>query len=68
MPDAGQAAVASRAPALARRDAAYYDAMVANATLGIGLSSRLGNEIRVKRGLAYGASSSLLARRDGGHR
>jgi zinc protease len=66
MPDAGQAAVAVARPALARRDAAYYDALVANATLGMGLSSRLGTEIRVKRGLAYGASSSILARRDGG--
>lgn len=66
MPDAGQAAVAVARPALRRRDAAYYDALVANATLGLGLSSRLGTEIRVKRGLAYGANSSLSARRDGG--
>ncbi len=34
--------------------------------LGTGFSSRLNQEIRIKRGLAYGASSRLSARRAGG--
>jgi zinc protease len=36
---------------------------VANATLGVGFTSRLNQEIRIKRGLAYGARSGLDARR-----
>jgi zinc protease len=65
-PDAGQASVVVARPALARRDADFYRAQVANAVLGTGFNSRLNQEIRVKRGLAYGASSSLSGRRDGG--
>ncbi len=36
---------------------------MANAVLGGGYSARLNEDIRVKRGLSYGAGSSLTARR-----
>jgi zinc protease len=63
MPGAGQAAVTLARRGIARSDPRYYAGVVANAMLGSGLSSRLNQEIRVKRGLAYGAGSSLSARR-----
>ncbi|MGJ3648588.1 M16 family metallopeptidase [Sphingomonas sp. GlSt437] len=66
MPGAGQAGVVVARPAIPRSDASFYPASVANAVLGGGYSSRLNLEIRVKRGLSYGASSRLEARRDGG--
>jgi zinc protease len=66
MPGAGQAAVAVARGAIARRDPLYYRALVANAVLGTGYSSRLNQEIRIKRGLAYGAGSSIEARRGQG--
>jgi zinc protease len=66
MPGAGQAGVVVARPGIARSDAAYFPAAVANATLGVGFSSRLNQEIRIKRGLAYGARSELDARRNGG--
>lgn len=66
MPGAGQAGVVVARPGIARSDATYFPAAVANATLGVGFSSRLNQEIRIKRGLAYGARSELDARRAGG--
>jgi zinc protease len=66
MPGAGQATVVVTGPAIARTDPRYYAGLVANAVLGGGYSARLNEEIRVKRGLSYGASSSLTARRDMG--
>jgi zinc protease len=66
MPGAGQAGVVVVRPGIARGDAAYFPASVANATLGVGFSSRLNQEIRIKRGLAYGARSELDARAAGG--
>lgn len=66
LPDAGQAAVSVVRPGIARSDPAYYAAQVANATLGVGFTSRLNQEIRIKRGLAYGAGSQLDARRNPG--
>jgi zinc protease len=66
MPGAGQAGVVVARPGIARGDAGYYPAQVANATLGVGFSSRLNQEIRIKRGLAYGARSGIDARRTGG--
>lgn len=62
-PGAGQAGVVVSRVGLARKDADYYPAAVANAALGVGFSSRLNQEIRIKRGLAYGAGSSVAARR-----
>ena len=66
MPGAGQAGVVVARPGIARDDKDYFPAAVANATLGVGFSSRLNQEIRIKRGLAYGARSELDARRAGG--
>ncbi|MEJ0066872.1 MAG: pitrilysin family protein [Caulobacteraceae bacterium] len=63
LPGTGQAAVSLTKPAIARSDPRYYQGLVANAVLGGGYSARLNEEIRVKRGLSYGAGSSLTARR-----
>ncbi|MDO7844091.1 M16 family metallopeptidase [Sphingomonas immobilis] len=63
MPGAEQAAVIVSRPGIARSDPDYYAASVTNAVLGGGYSSRLNQEIRIKRGLAYGASSRLTAHR-----
>ncbi|MFA6122271.1 MAG: pitrilysin family protein [Sphingomonas sp.] len=66
MPGSGQAGVVVARPGIARSDAAYYPAAVANTILGGGFSSRLNQEIRIKRGLAYGAGSSLQVGRNPG--
>ncbi len=66
MPDAGQAAVTVARPAIARSSPDYYSALVANAALGNGFVSRLNREIRIKRGLSYGAGSSIDPRREEG--
>ncbi|TPG15309.1 M16 family metallopeptidase [Sphingomonas oligophenolica] len=63
MPGAGQAGVVVARPGIERSDPRYYPLNVANTVLGGGFSSRLNQEIRIKRGLAYGASSSVQARR-----
>ena len=63
MPGAGQAGVVVARPGVARADPDYYPSAVANAVLGGGFSGRLNQEIRIRRGLAYGAGSSLQARR-----
>jgi zinc protease len=62
-PDAGQAAVAVVRTGITRRDPDYFIGIVANSVLS-GYSGRLNQEIRIKRGLSYGASSSMDARRD----
>ena len=66
MPGAGQAAVTVARPAISRTSPDYYAALVANAALGNGFVSRLNREIRIKRGLSYGAASSFEARRQPG--
>jgi zinc protease len=67
LPDAGQAAVAVGQPSLlARHDKNYYQAIVANSVLGGGYSARLNQEIRIRRGLSYGAGSDLSALLAGG--
>ncbi len=66
MPAAGQAAVVVGRPGLRRADSAYHLSLVANSILGGGYSSRLNEEIRIKRGLSYGANSSFDLRRDVG--
>lgn len=66
MPEAGQAAVNLAKPAIKRSSPDYYTGVVATAALGNGFASRLNREIRIKRGLSYGARSSLDARRDVG--
>ncbi|MDQ4122109.1 MAG: insulinase family protein [Acidobacteriota bacterium] len=67
LPDAGQAAVLVGQPSLiGREDEKYFAAQVANSVFGGGYSSRLNQEIRIRRGLSYGAGSDLSARRIGG--
>ena len=66
LPESGQAAVVVARQGLARSDPRYYPAIVANAVLGGGYSSRLNQEVRIRRGLSYGAGSGLDARRTAG--
>jgi zinc protease len=66
MPEAGQAAVTVARPTIARSSPDYYAGLVANAALGNGFVSRLNREIRIKRGLSYGAGSAIDPRRDAG--
>jgi zinc protease len=66
MPDAGQASVFVARAGLRRADPSYFAAQVANAVLGGGYSARLNEEIRIKRGLSYGAGSSFDFRREVG--
>lgn len=63
---AGQAGVVAAHAAPPRGDGDYYVGTVANAVLGGSYSARLNEEIRIKRGLSYGAGSSLMPRRDTG--
>jgi zinc protease len=64
LPNSGQAAVtyALTVPQIGRSDKRFYDASVMNSVLGGGYSSRLNYEIRIKRGLSYGAGSSIAWR------
>lgn len=62
-PDAGQAAVLLVSEGISRRDPDYFRGIVTNSVLD-GYSGRLNQEIRIKRGLSYGAGSSLDVRRD----
>jgi zinc protease len=64
-PDAGQAAVYLARAGINRKDPDYFRGIVSNSVLS-GYSGRLNQEIRIKRGLSYGAASSLDARRDVG--
>lgn len=65
MPRAGQAAVIVAAP-LPPLGTDRATAAVMNSVLGGGFSSRLSQEIRIRRGLSYSAGSALDARPDGG--
>ena len=62
MPDAGQAAVVAARSGINRGSPDYFRGIVSNAVL-TGYSGRLNWEIRVKRGLSYGAGSVLDMRR-----
>lgn len=66
LPGTGQAAVTLAHAGIARDAADYYPGLVANAIVGGGYSSRLNQEIRIKRGLSYGAGSALATLRRGG--
>lgn len=70
LPDSGQAAVGFTSKVFSGRgsrtedggvgvDENYFPAIVLNSLLGGGYSSRLNQEIRIKRGLSYGAGSSF---------
>src|SRR6185503_10023173 len=61
-PAAGQTAVLAVRSAINRNNPDYFRGIVANAVLN-GYSGRLNWEIRVKRGLSYGAGSTLDTRR-----
>ena len=64
LPKSGQASVtyAKSLTNVGRKDGSYYSASVLNSVLGGGYSSRLNYEIRIKRGLSYGAGSSFAWR------
>ena len=64
-PDAGQAAVMVARTGITRNDPDYFRGLVANSVLS-GYSGRLNQEIRIKRGLSYGAGSQLDTRRNVG--
>jgi zinc protease len=64
-PDAGQAAVYVARTGINRKDTDYFRGIVSNSVLS-GYSGRLNQEIRIKRGLSYGAGSVLDTRRDVG--
>lgn len=65
LPDAGQAAVAvAQKTDATLEDDFYFPALVTNSVLGGGYSARLNQEIRIKRGLSYGARSDLPQRGD----
>jgi len=64
-PDAGQAAVLVARAGIERTSPDYFGGLVANSVLS-GYSGRLNQEIRIKRGLSYGAGSSLDTRRNVG--
>ena len=64
LPQSGQASVSYAQPVkgIGRSDQRYFPASVLNSVLGGGYSSRLNQEIRIKRGLSYGAFSSFAWR------
>jgi len=64
-PDAGRTALLAGRVTIERRSPEFYAATVATAVLS-GYSGRLNQEIRVKRGLSYGAGAALAARRQPG--
>jgi len=64
-PDAGQAAVYLARTGINRKDTDYFRGIVTNSVLS-GYSGRLNQEIRIKRGLSYGAGSVLDTRREVG--
>ena len=66
LPGSGQAAVAAAVRGPRRSDAGYYPLAVVNSVIGGGQNGHLFQEVRAKRGLSYGANSSLGARVDGG--
>jgi zinc protease len=66
IPQVGQAAVLLGRVGPSRLSTDYVHTVVANAVLGDGYSSRLNSEIRIKRGLSYGARSGLAARKSSG--
>ncbi len=61
LPKSGQASVNYMKPirGVGRTSKSYYPASVLNSVLGGGYSSRLNQEIRIKRGLSYGAGSNF---------
>lgn len=65
IPKIGQAAVLMGRVGPSRTAADYFPTLLANDVLGGGYSARLNSEIRIKRGLSYGASSGFASRKQG---
>lgn len=65
--DTEQAHVVLGVPAISRHDERRFALGVLNAALGGGMSSRLFQEIRERRGLAYSVYSSVATYADTGH-
>jgi zinc protease len=65
MPKIGQAAVLMGRVGPSRTAADYFPTLLANDVLGGGYSARLNAEIRIRRGLSYGANSGLASRKQG---
>ena len=65
-PGAGQAAVTVALRGVSRTDADYFPLTLGNTLLGGSFTSRLNQEIRIKRGLSYGTRSSLGVRAEDG--
>src|SRR5690606_22016586 len=65
-PGARQAAAVAAIRGISRTDADYFPLTLGNTLLGGGFSSRLNQEIRIKRGLSYGARSSVGAQQQTG--
>jgi len=66
LPGAGQSGVTVAAPFVPLAAPNRRIAQVANAVLGGGYSARLNQEVRIKRGLSYGASSDAESHEVGG--
>jgi zinc protease len=65
-PDATQAHIRIGGVGIPRRSPEYFPALLANAILGGGFTSRLVEAIRVNRGLSYGVRSRFAVGRDAG--
>lgn len=66
LPGSGQAAVAAAVRGPRRNDPAWYPLAVVNSVIGGGQNGHLFQEVRAKRGLSYGANSSLGSRVEDG--
>ena len=65
-PASDQSAVAIVTRGIARSDPDYFPLVIANSALGGSSTARLFQEVRVRRGLSYGANSGLPSYRDEG--
>ncbi len=62
-PDVVQTQIRAARPGIRRNDTDYIPLYVTNRVFGGGYNSRLNTEVRLKKGLTYGASSSFDARK-----
>jgi len=62
----GQSAVQAFGPGIPRKSDDYFAGIVTSTITGGGFASRLNQEIRIKRGLSYGATATLDTRRTTG--
>ncbi|MBI3403858.1 MAG: insulinase family protein [Acidobacteria bacterium] len=66
-PDAVQTQIRVGRSGIQRNDPDYIPLMVTNQILGGGFNSRLSTEVRIRKGLTYGAYSQFDAGRSAGH-